>query len=221
MFRTLAGALAATLLSAAVAQAAVVTVGSNTLASNAGVYSDLVVSTANGGTLTTIGAGAYEGLWFGSNHQSGDYTFTFSQQLDYFSVLINAMSTTNGGHAETLGAWTVNAPGAPTFGFTNVQFTAWDGATVTSGPVDDGTFLLTITPLAGQTFNTISFHHQQTGSPSGSVIRQVQYQVASDAGAIPEPVTWSMMLLGFLGTGVALRRRRTASATPWSAIASY
>jgi hypothetical protein len=31
-------------------------------------------------------------------------------------------------------------------------------------------------------------------------------------GSVPEPATWAMMLLGFLGMGVALRRRRTAVA---------
>lgn len=33
-------------------------------------------------------------------------------------------------------------------------------------------------------------------------------------GAVPEPATWAMMLLGFGGVGVALRRRRKLGATP-------
>ena len=31
-------------------------------------------------------------------------------------------------------------------------------------------------------------------------------------GSVPEPATWAMMLLGFLGMGIALRRRRAAVA---------
>lgn len=35
--------------------------------------------------------------------------------------------------------------------------------------------------------------------------------VAGQTGAVPEPATWAMMLLGFGGMGVALRRRRKAA----------
>jgi hypothetical protein len=39
-----------------------------------------------------------------------------------------------------------------------------------------------------------------------SLIKQVRIDLA--AGAVPEPATWAMMLLGFGGIGVAMRRRR-------------
>lgn len=36
----------------------------------------------------------------------------------------------------------------------------------------------------------------------------------STGGSVPEPATWAMMLLGFLGMGIVLKRRRTAIALP-------
>jgi hypothetical protein len=39
-------------------------------------------------------------------------------------------------------------------------------------------------------------------------LRQVRVGQATPMGAVPEPGTWAMMLLGFGGMGVAMRRRR-------------
>ena len=52
---------------------------------------------------------------------------------------------------------------------------------------------------------------------NGAVVRVAQTGIQSIAsrpgtiGAVPEPSTWAMMLLGFGGVGVALRRRRRAT----------
>lgn len=40
-------------------------------------------------------------------------------------------------------------------------------------------------------------------------IKQVSYEPA--AGAVPEPATWGMMLLGFAGVGMVIRRRRNGA----------
>ncbi len=208
--------MAATWLTAGAAQAAIVTVSADTLASNPGVYSGLDgsgtalnVTQAGGGSLATIGSGAFEGLWFGGDQGSGTYTLTFNKALDYFAIHINAMSTF-GSFVETIGAFTVNAPGAPSLVFTNIQQTHWDGATVTSGPNDNGEFTMVITPAAGQTFNTISFFHFQSGAPNGSVIRDLSYEIASLG--VPEPTTWALSILGFGLMGAALRRRARLAA---------
>jgi hypothetical protein len=37
---------------------------------------------------------------------------------------------------------------------------------------------------------------------------------ATPTGSVPEPATWAMMLLGFAGIGLAMRRRRPAIASP-------
>jgi PEP-CTERM motif len=44
-----------------------------------------------------------------------------------------------------------------------------------------------------------------TGSPLGSVEIQV------DVGAVPEPSTWAMMILGFCGLGFTAYRRRNGA----------
>lgn len=43
------------------------------------------------------------------------------------------------------------------------------------------------------------------------------FEVAQTGGAVPEPATWSMMLLGFGGMGFAMRHRRSGRATARSA----
>jgi hypothetical protein len=198
------------------ASALIVNVSSDTLASNPGAYSNLdgagtslVVSPSAGGSLSTIGSGGFEGLWFGENQSSATYTFTFNTPIDYFSFHVNALSTFDS-HVETIGNFAVNAPNTPTLAFTNIQFTAFDGSTITSGPQDNGEFNMVITPAAGESFNTISFFHFQSGDPNGSVVRDLSFEVAASAGT-PEPSTWAMMLLGFAGLGFAAYRRASQS----------
>jgi hypothetical protein len=197
------------------ANAAIVSVSSTTLASNAGTYSNLdgsgtslVVTPSGGGSLSTIGPGAFEGLWFGNNDSSGTYTFVFNRPLDYFSLHVNAMSTF-GSFVETIGNFTINAAGPPNLAFTNIQFTQFDGSTITSGPLDNGEFNMVITPTAGQTFDTISFFHFQANNPNGSVVRDISFEVAGGiSGAVPEASTWAMMILGFAGIGFMAHRRK-------------
>lgn len=70
------------------------------------------------------------------------------------------------------------------------------------GPFDNFTFAYT--DAAGNPF---------TGGPGTNVglievIDNVTFDVA-DAGVVPEPATWAMMIAGFGGVGATLRRRRT------------
>lgn len=213
--RFAASALAASFLLAGSAQAAVVTVADTTLSSNAGSYGPLdgdgtTLNVTGGAPLTTIGPGAFQGLWFGSGQDDATYTFTFNNAVSYFSILINAMSTFDP-YAETIGAWTTNAASAASLDFTNIQFTAWDGSTVTSGPQDNGTFLMEVTAAAGESFTTVSFFHDQTSAANGSVVREIKYELAGDGGVVPEPGTWALLITGFFGAGAMLRRRTALS----------
>ncbi len=156
-----------------------------------------------GGRFDPINSGDFYGLWFGSNHQSATYTFSFSAPISYFDFRVNAMSTL-GDNAETIGNFTLDTAATPSFTFTNIQYTAWDGSTVTSGPQDNGEFILTISVGPGQSFSSVSFDHFQVGRPSGSVVRQINYELAP----VPEPANVALMLLGFaVLAGVARRRR--------------
>jgi hypothetical protein len=63
-------------------------------------------------------------------------------------------------------------------------------------------------PASNPTFNTGTFNLSGgfTAGPATLTITR------ADAGAVPEPGTWAMMLLGFGGMGVAMRRRRRSGA---------
>ncbi|ODT86960.1 PEPxxWA-CTERM sorting domain-containing protein [Phenylobacterium sp. SCN 70-31] len=50
------------------------------------------------------------------------------------------------------------------------------------------------------------------GSNTGAVAARDAFLVPTTTGAIPEPGTWALMILGFGGAGAMLRRRRAASA---------
>ena len=210
------GAVTACLIATGSAQAAVVTVSATTLSSNAGTYGPLdaagtTLQVTSGSPLTTICCGTWPGLWFGSTQASDTYNFTFNKQLDYFSILITAMSTSAAsGWFESIGNFTTNAAAAPTLTFTDIQFTAWDGTTVTSS-AGDGRFLMEIQAVGGRSFDRVSFAHIQSGFANGSVVNQIQYN-ASAGSVVPEPGTWALMIVGFLGAGIALRRRQGALA---------
>lgn len=67
--------------------------------------------------------------------------------------------------------------------------------------------------VSGATFNGIML---QIDSSDGSgvtlgTLKQVSYEPFIGAGGVPEPSTWAMMLLGFGGIGMAMRRRRRTS----------
>jgi PEP-CTERM motif len=50
---------------------------------------------------------------------------------------------------------------------------------------------------------------QQPATFNGCAIGEVAFRRAAVHGAVPEPATWAMMLLGFGAIGVAARRRKT------------
>jgi hypothetical protein len=114
-----------------------------------------------------------------------------SYSSDLFNLLITFTLPTGSGN----GTFTANLLGSLTsFGTGGVQITFQNPDQTISSSIGD--FLLHV--------NNVSF----SGSPQGDelVLRQdiSGYLVA----AVPEPGTWGMMLLGFAGMGVVLRRRQ-------------
>jgi len=152
------------------------------------------------------GPSSFPGLWFGANQSSATYSFTFNKALTFFEIYVTAQST-NRGFSEIFNGFTVNG-GSPTFAFTNVSGTAWDGANLTSIQ-PDGRSILAISVGTGQSFTSISFDHVQTGPPNGSVIEQIRYE-AAPTNVVPEPSTYVLMAIGLLAVGTLSRRTRRA-----------
>lgn len=218
--------LALSALTFGASEAAATVLSSSVLASSPGSYAGLDASGTNlnvsfspGGSLGVFGPGEFQGLYFGGNQGSATYTLQFSAAIDYFSIRINALSTFDA-FVETLSDFTIDGGAVPTFAFQNIQNTSWDGFTVTSGPQDNGEFILEITPQGGGTFTSVSFDHLQINNPNGSIIREVRYELASGPnGGVPEPHTWALLILGFGATGAALRRRALRHANVGPALA--
>lgn len=210
--RTILGAAA--LLACAAAQAVVVNVPdsrlddapvglSYTYTALDAAATSMTAQASAAGLLNSIGSGQFQGLWFGGNQGSATYTFSFSAPIRYFDFRANAMSTF-GSNVETIGGFVLNTAAVPSYVFTGLGNTAWDGSTVTAGPADNGDFRLAVSVAPGQSFTQISFFHFQSGSPNGSVVRDLNYELATN---VPEPETYALMLLGLGLVGVVARRR--------------
>jgi hypothetical protein len=86
-------------------------------------------------------------------------------------------------------AWLVFASNSPTTGFVQVA---------------SGTDELVHT-LVGVPFN---FYYFKEDTSSGATLDNVLLAEVSGVAAVPEPGTWAMMLLGFVGLGFAFRQSR-------------
>jgi hypothetical protein len=71
----------------------------------------------------------------------------------------------------------------------------------------NGSNIFNIVAPAGTVYTNATF-----SSTGGGFADLKQLRVTLASGAVPEPATWAMMLLGFGGIGMALRRRRRGSA---------
>jgi len=171
------------------------------------VPSGTVATSANGATVTISDSdgsvqrrdqgngwngsfGAGEQLLF--NQGSGVLTFNFAApvmaagaqiQSDVFGAFIARLTTSDGSFFDIAG--NSNSQGG-----------------------DTNPFLGAISDTANIT--SISFNLQTNGS--SFAISQLNTIGGRQAPAVPEPGTWAMMLLGFGGMGIAMRKRRTGIA---------
>jgi hypothetical protein len=79
------------------------------------------------------------------------------------------------------------------------------------GGTGSGTLLFTLGGPANQTSLTLSNFLDRYQGFSTTNVNQANVTSAigvGTPGAVPEPATWAMMLLGFAGIGVSMRRRR-------------
>ena len=62
--------------------------------------------------------------------------------------------------------------------------------------------------IGGETIANVAF----TTTAGIADVRQIRLDEAAAVGTVPEPATWAMMLVGFAGIGLSLRRRKRSSA---------
>ena len=103
----------------------------------------------------------------------------------------------------------------------NTASVTTDGLTTFEFRLSNSLFTSAIQGLnyySGQTFEQFvtlrlsqSLSYSVAGGPTYREDRLGTVAVSARTGAVPEPSSWAMMLIGFGGIGIALRRRRPAS----------
>jgi hypothetical protein len=88
-----------------------------------------------------------------------------------------------------------------------------EGINITGGSFEDnftvdahGENFFTITSINGQLMTDVSL--TAINGATFDDLRQVRLGGFSTVGAVPEPSTWAMMILGFAGVGFLAYRRR-------------
>jgi PEP-CTERM motif len=76
--------------------------------------------------------------------------------------------------------------------------------------IGNGQNFFGIQATGGDTISSIAFDTNGSGVAD---LRQLRLGGIAAVSAVPEPATWGMMLIGFGGMGVAMRRSRRRSAT--------
>ncbi len=191
------------------------TVGSTVLllglAASASASTNLVV---NGGFETGDFSGwtlsGNLGYTFVSSSPNNPHSGSYAAQLGAVGSddILSQTISTKSGILYNLSFWHIYDPLALPPGDFSVE---WDGDTI-YGPI------VTTDPPSPQVWTEYTFSVVGTGEDTLSFYSRndPSYQglddVSVSAGGVPEPAAWVMMLLGFAGVGVAMRRR-PASAT--------
>ena len=68
----------------------------------------------------------------------------------------------------------------------------------------NGENFILVSTINGETFSSLGF----TSTGNLSSVEQVRVDIAGNVGAVPEPATWAMMVVGFVGVGFMAYRRR-------------
>jgi len=106
------------------------------------------------------------------------------------------------------GSWDLAGPGGPGTGIALYL----DGTLVTG--ITPGTFIDNNygNGFFGLVSNTPFYSVEERAGPQAGVAETYDLALLSFAGAVPEPSTWAMMILGFAGVGFMAYRRRNQAA---------
>ena len=168
--------------------------------------------------LTMSTAASAATLYDQTNIPAGQSTqsFTFSGAADQtslsfagynppsFTVLSNLMVQLDGMGANLLsGIYDYTPAASRPYAFNTNGELRFGGYTV--GSYD--TFTTTFASVAGSSY-TLSYDLNTSGTPNG-----LRVTTAAVAGAVPEPATWALMILGMGAVGFAMRRRKNVTMT--------
>ncbi len=141
----------------------------------------------------------WDGLWVGSNNITGTYKFTFDSQVTNFQMKFTAHSGNDPGFEEQWDTFKADGSSAA-IALSNNNISGHE--TVLTGGA--------IRSLVGDGFGTVSYagnlttfewtHDVITGSPNGTVITEVSWDV------VPEPCT--LLVIGAGLAAIAKRRNR-------------
>jgi hypothetical protein len=188
-------------------------------------------------TIIAVDASSIQGanLLFNMGTQTGTTVFGLTQggtRVNFTGTSVGGSTTiaANGGQARVQGTEdTITANpndslnltslffSQATGTFNNLEFNLFNGSgTATIDIRDNMNELFTFTSVLGNGENFLGFRGidgQSIASVSirGATfqdIRQVRLDETPRVGAVPEPGTWAMMLIGFGAVGVGMRRRR-------------
>ena len=154
-----------------------------TVTGNVGINGPLVTFTSTNGNLSTNSGAATVFLANGSNLSNLTFTILTGFTAAEFNL----------------------EKGSPSSFLVNLTDSAGDSFSQTLGSLN-GSNIFNIVAPPGTVYTSATFN-----STNGGFADMKQLRVVLAAGAVPEPATWTMMLLGFAGIGFALRRRKTAA----------
>ena len=129
----------------------------------------------------------------GSQYDGYQYTIEGSNNLTNWTALFDATSVVGGSEPFTLGTWTGTAPT-----LVNNVLTPGAGPNGSVGYIADFSF--------ANAYKYYAFGASTVAIQQGNV----DQEFSAVAGGVPEPSTWAMMILGFLGVGFLAYRRKGA-----------
>lgn len=174
--------------------------GSFLTLSAAGLNGGTIATLSGGNVLTGAGPFAANGGTFGNSYLAAGQPamLNFVNSTTYFSFLWGSPDVGNSLNVAT------SAGGSYNFNPTGMGFS------VTDGRADFSQYVQFFTNVAGETITSATF----TNAGENTSFEAANFSgLRSEQGvsAVPEPATWSMLLLGFGAIGFSFRRRKQAA----------
>lgn len=172
-----------------------VLINSGTGSSLTGNYNNSDVDVTFTSTLDTLTSGANGQASVGSlDNLLNQLTFTIENGFGFTSAIFNLEAVSGRAADEAISV------------FVNYRLADGTISQITQAIGVNGQNFLGITGTNGEIFTSAGF----TGNPSNTGIgefKQLRLGGVAAIGAVPEPTTWVMMLLGMAGIGFSMRRK--------------